>query len=107
MKNVEEMKQISLDCFLSVQSQLGCNFRKDKSLNVNGNKGFELLGFDFMIDEDMKTWLIEVNVNPYIGIHNKELNYLLPEMFTSLFEVVFDGPDKLHEENQFELLYKK
>lgn len=26
--------------------------------------GFELLGFDFMVDEHLKVWLIEVNQNP-------------------------------------------
>ena len=25
---------------------------------------FELFGFDFMLDEDMRCWLIEVNTNP-------------------------------------------
>ena len=27
---------------------------------------FGLYGYDFMIDENMKTWLIEINVNPAI-----------------------------------------
>lgn len=28
--------------------------------------GFELLGFDFMIDERLNIWLIEINQNPCI-----------------------------------------
>jgi len=36
-----------------------------KYLNDNNSKsGFELLGFDFMLDADFTTWLIEVNTNP-------------------------------------------
>ena len=31
---------------------------------------FELLGYDFMIDEDFRVWLIEVNENPYLGTPN-------------------------------------
>ena len=28
---------------------------------------FELFGYDFLIDEDFRVWLIEVNTNPYLG----------------------------------------
>ncbi len=27
---------------------------------------FEIYGFDFMIDEELKPWLIEINTNPCI-----------------------------------------
>lgn len=30
--------------------------------------GFELLGLDFMIDENLKIYLIEVNTNPCLEI---------------------------------------
>jgi hypothetical protein len=35
-----------------------------------GRKSFELFGYDFMIDEDFRVWLIEVNTNPYLGVQN-------------------------------------
>lgn len=35
-----------------------------KICEESGEIGFELLGFDFMIDEELNTWLIEVNQNP-------------------------------------------
>ena len=31
---------------------------------------FELLGMDFMIDEDFKPWLIEVNTNPCLVLNS-------------------------------------
>lgn len=36
-------------------------------LNPSNKKyQFEIFGYDFMIDETMKPWLIEVNTNPCI-----------------------------------------
>ena len=51
---------------------------------------FEFFGFDFMIDEDFRVWLIEVNTNPYIGIHNDSMKNLLPLMLSGLFKIVLD-----------------
>lgn len=31
--------------------------------------GFEILGFDFMLDENMKLYLIEINDNPALSTH--------------------------------------
>ena len=39
---------------------------------------FELFGFDFLIDEDFRVWLIEVNTNPYLGIPNEYIRGMLP-----------------------------
>ena len=60
-------------------------------LNPNKRRNsFELFGFDFMIDEDFRVWLIEVNTNPYIGIHNKTLKHVVPDMFSDMFKIVLD-----------------
>ena len=41
-------------------------------VNPNNRKNhFEFFGYDFMIDEDLRVWLIEVNTNPYIGTPNE------------------------------------
>lgn len=58
---VPRIKDLIIDTLLSVKTQLNPNRRK----NI-----FEFLGYDFMIDEDFRVWLIEVNTNPYIGIPN-------------------------------------
>jgi hypothetical protein len=51
---------------------------------------FEILGYDFMIDKDLKPWLIEVNTNPYIGIHNDSMKDILPSMLSGIFKIVLD-----------------
>ena len=39
---------------------------------------FGLYGYDFMIDENMKTWLIEINVNPAITCNTDVLIAAIP-----------------------------
>ena len=58
---IPRMKDIVIDSFCSVKSQVNPSQRKHH---------FELFGYDFMIDEDLRVWLIEVNSNPYIGTPN-------------------------------------
>lgn len=69
------MKDLIIDSILSVKTQLNPNKRK----NV-----FELFGYDFLIDEDLRLWLIEVNTNPYFGVPNAFIAGLLPKMMDDL-----------------------
>ena len=39
---------------------------------------FGIYGYDFMIDDNMKVWLIEVNVNPAITTNTEVLNAAIP-----------------------------
>ena len=62
-----------------------------KTLNPHKRKNcFELFGFDFLIDEDFRVWLIEVNTNPYLGVPNDYIRTLLPKMIDDLFRLVLD-----------------
>ena len=41
----------------------------------NRKNSFEFLGYDFMIDEDLKVWLIEVNSSPSMDLSTVILFY--------------------------------
>lgn len=65
--------------------------------NINPNKrgkSFELLGFDFLVDEDLRTWLLEVNTNPYLGVANEYIEGLLGRMIDDLLEITVDAEFK-------------
>ena len=91
-----------LDVYLSVRKTLNPYKRKNS---------FELFGFDFLIDEDFRVWLIEVNTNPYLGVPNEYIKVLLPNMLDDLFRLVLDPvfqpnyEEKHFRENNFEVLY--
>ena len=72
---------------------------------------FELFGYDFLIDEDFRIWLIEVNTNPYFGVANDYIADLLPKMMDDMFKITVDPiypPKQVEErENDFELVYSE
>ena len=51
---------------------------------------FELFGYDFIIDEDFNTWLIEVNTNPCLEESNKLLKDILPRMIEDMLKLTVD-----------------
>ncbi len=62
-------------------------------LKINKNNRrfcFELLGYDFMIDEQLKPWLIEVNTNPCLEENSALLKQLLPRMLDDAFKLTLD-----------------
>lgn len=51
---------------------------------------FELLGYDFIIDQELNTVLIEVNTNPCLEESNSLLKKILPRMIDDMLNVVMD-----------------
>jgi len=95
------MKDLIIDSMLSVKDTMNPMRRKNC---------FELFGYDFLIDEDFRIWLLEVNSNPYLGIPNEFISSLLPEMIDDLLQITVDilYPPKIstkNRENRWELLY--
>ena len=78
---IPRIKDLMIDTYLSVKDELNPGKRKNS---------FELLGYDFLIDEDFRVWLIEINTNPYLGVPNNFIKGLLPKMLNDLFELVLD-----------------
>jgi hypothetical protein len=51
---------------------------------------FELFGYDFMIDENFKVYLIEVNTNPCLEISCPLLARIIPEVIDNTFRIALD-----------------
>lgn len=60
-----------------------------RKLNLHQRKYcMEIFGYDFIIDEDFKTWLIEINTNPCIEESSNLLKMLLPRMIGNLIILI-------------------
>jgi len=46
----------------------------------NRHNSFELFGFDFVVDKDLKLWLIEANMSPACGERTQWLTEMLDDM---------------------------
>lgn len=63
----------------------------DGKLNPNAKKHqFEIFGYDFMIDENLTPWLIEINTNPCLEETSALLKMLLPRMIDDAFKLTLD-----------------
>lgn len=79
---------------------------------------FEILGYDFLIDEDFKVWLIEANTNPCLELSSPSLARIIPAMVENSFRIAVDqifpeplsskrASTELLPENRFELIFSE
>ena len=52
----------------------------------------ELFGYDFVVDERMKVWLLEVNSSPSMEHSTPVTEELCPRAFDDVFKVIVDAP---------------
>ena len=60
----------------------------EKGCLTNYGRGFEMFGFDFMLNEQMEVFLIEVNLDPDQSHSTKVTSKILPEAIEGLINIV-------------------
>lgn len=72
-------------------------------------QSFEVLGYDFMVDQDLQVWLIEVNTNPCLELSSPYLETLIPKMLDSALSLTVDQvyPTNILSENNFEMIFNE
>ena len=76
-----KMKESAFMTFSSVKKKINQGNRKFC---------FELYGLDYIIDEELKVWLIEVNENPCLECSSPLLSSLIPRMINDAFRLTVD-----------------
>lgn len=51
---------------------------------------YELFGYDFILDADFNSWLIEINTNPCIEESSELLKVYLPRMIEDMLRLTID-----------------
>lgn len=80
----EQMKDLVVMTMQAVRKKLNAEER---------DYCYEIFGYDFIIDEGYKAWLIEVNTNPCLEESSSLLKMILPRMVGNLPE----SPRRRHE----------
>ena len=63
----------------------------ESKLNSKQRKNcFEIFGYDFMVDDSLQPWLIEVNTNPCLEETSQLLKQYLPRMLDDAFKLTID-----------------
>lgn len=74
------VREAILHCLRAVQNKV-----------VQRDCSFELYGFDFLISDDLRPWLLEVNLSPACDARTPWITAMLERMASRLLEVVLDG----------------
>ncbi|KAM8927658.1 inactive polyglycylase TTLL10 [Pelodytes ibericus] len=75
----KRMQQIMMHCFLAVKSKLDCRMGY-----------FDLIGCDFLIDENFKVWLLEMNCNPALHTNCEVLKEVIPSVVHETLDLALE-----------------
>ncbi|XP_024239355.1 protein polyglycylase TTLL10 [Oncorhynchus tshawytscha] len=75
----KRMQQIMIHCFFAVKAKL------DRKLGY-----FDLIGCDFMIDDDFKVWLLEMNCNPALHTNCEALKEVIPSTVVETLDLTLE-----------------
>ncbi|XP_076597811.1 protein polyglycylase TTLL10 [Chaetodon auriga] len=99
----KRMQRIMTQCFFAVKSKLVCRLGF-----------FDLIGCDFMVDEDFKVWLLEMNCNPALHVNCEVLKEVIPSTVVETLDLTLEIFNKcrlrqrilpLATQREFVLLY--
>lgn len=72
----ERIKEMCIKTLIAVQPALAHSYRAAKPQAAENSLCFQILGFDIMLDQKLRPWLLEVNHSPSLST-DSQLDFLL------------------------------
>lgn len=76
-----------------IKKYVKCSLQSVQENIDNRKNSFEFFGYDFMIDADLRLWLLEVNASPSMATDTPITADLVTRVLTDLPKVVIDLPN--------------
>jgi tubulin polyglutamylase TTLL1 len=68
-----------------------------QNVMINDRHCFECYGYDLLLDDDLKPWLVEVNASPSLSATTKEDKVMKQKLVRDILEIVI--PDNINDSN--------
>ena len=78
------IKDVIIKTIIAVEPHIALNMKQSKYRNIC----FELYGFDILIDEKLKPWLLEVNVCPSLSSSSPFDKIIKTTLLCDLFHLI-------------------
>ena len=88
------------DAFGQIQQIIFCSLQSVAEDMIHDVNSFELFGFDVLLDEDLRPWLLEVNASPSLSANNDYDYQLKYQLVTDVLDVIdMEGTRSGYETN--------
>ena len=92
-------KELTDRCFDGIRNIVYISLKSVQSVIINDKHCFEVYGFDVLIDDQLKPWLIEINASPSLSTTTDSDRNLKMGVINDAFNIVVP-PDWLDENSK-------
>jgi len=84
-------------CFDEIKNIIYISLKSVQSIIINDKHCFEMYGYDILIEDNLKPWLIEINASPSLSTTTEADRKLKMSVMESVFQIVV--PPEWFDEN--------
>ena len=89
-------KAVTDKCFDEIKNIIYISLKSVQSVMINDMHCFEMYGYDILIEDNLKPWLIEVNASPSLSTTTESDRVLKMNLMKEVFKIVIP-PDWIED----------